>query len=259
MIVGPETVTDGQNSVINYLHNTTYPLYDINDGLGSGKGIGYLTPVASQPSAYFSPFYTGQSSTANTNAWNAKFLATSTAGYGAPSGPTNAISGATPPLAGVIGPLYASYSSGTPNLGGWSLLKEVQINGAYSGSAQLGVDDYIRCECVVQIYATGPAILQYAGSYAQSQGALNNHYITQDKVSTMYINNEGVYTIPYSFTYRGGYPNGAVAVRSMALWMRACDYGPSGSRILFTNTSMILTTPYIYDDYIQGFPFQPSA
>jgi len=240
IIIGPSS--GGESSVVNYLHNTTYPLYDISIGLGSGVGRGYLdgTTVSSN---YFLPFASGTSDTGNL------FIAGSTAGYGSPSG--GAIAGATPPLAAIQGPLYANYSGSPPNLGGWALLKEVQVNSNYTP----GSDDYVRCECTVQLWADANTNVIYGGSYALSRGGFNNHYITQDKVGSIQLLQYLPHQLTFTFTYRGGYPS-ANPVLSMALWMKNVV---SGTRVHFLQTSMILSTPYIYGDYTQGFPFDPYA
>ena len=240
LIIGP--ADGGENSVVNYLHNTTYSLKDISDGLGSGGGIGYLdgTTVSS---SYYLPFASGTSDTANL------FIANSTAGYGSP-GPTG-IAGATPPLAAIQGPLYPNYSGSPPNLGGWSLLKEVQVDSNYTPAANA----YVRCECVCMVWADADTKLIYGGSYALSRGATNNHYITQDKVGSEVLLQYLPKQISYTFSYRGGYPS-SNPVLSMGLWMKNIV---SGTRVHFLQTSMIITTPYSYGDYVDGFPYTPYA
>ena len=240
IIIGPST--GGESSVVNYLHNTNYTLPNINVGVGSGVGRGYLdgTTVASN---YFLPFASGTSDTGNL------FIAGSTAGYGSPS--ANVISAATPATAAVQGPLNANYSGSPPNLGGWSLLKEVQVNSNYTP----GSDDYVRCECTVQMWANADTNVIYGGSYALSRGAYNDHYITQDKVGSVQLLQYLPHQLTFTFTYRGGYPT-TNPVLSMALWMKNVV---SGTRVHFLQTSMIISTPYIYGDYTQGFPFDPYA
>jgi hypothetical protein len=151
----------------------------------------------------------------------------------------------------VQGPLYANYSGSPPNLGGWALLKEVQVNSNYTP----GSDDYVRCECTVQMWADNDTNVIYGGSYALSRGAINNHYITQDKVGSVQLKQYLPHQLTFTFTYRGGYPS-TNPVLSMALWMKNVV---SGTRVHFLQTSMILSTPYIYGDYTQGFPFDPYA
>ena len=240
IIIGPSS--GGESSVVNYLHNTSYTLPDISLGVGSGVGRGYLdgTTVSSN---YFLPFASGTSDTGNL------FIAGSTAGYGSPS--SNVIAAATPPLAAIQGPLYANYSGSPPNLGGWALLKEVQVNSNYTP----GADDYVRCECTVQLWADANTNVIYGGSYALSRGGFNNHYITQDKVGSIQLLQYLPHQLTFTFTYRGGYPT-TNPVLSMALWMKNVV---SGTRVHFLQTSMILSTPYIYGDYTQGFPFDPYA
>ena len=240
IIIGPST--GGESSVVNYLHTVNYTLPDISVGVGSGVGRGYLdgTTVASN---YFLPFASGTSDTGNL------FIAGSTAGYGSPS--ANVISAATPATAAVQGPLNANYSGSPPNLGGWSLLKEVQVNSNYTP----GSDDYVRCECTVQMWSNADTNVIYGGSYALSRGAYNDHYITQDKVGSVQLLQYLPHQLTFTFTYRGGYPT-TNPVLSMALWMKNVV---SGTRVHFLQTSMIISTPYIYGDYTQGFPFDPYA
>jgi hypothetical protein len=243
LIAGP--VSNGQNSVINRLHNGTYPLKDISIGLGSGVGIGYLdgTTVSSN---YWLPFATGYSDTGNL------FLANSTAGYGSPG--FTGIAGATPPLAGIQGPLYANYSGSTPNLGGWSLLKEAKLDPSFTPTPA-GVH-YMQCNCTFQVFPINDTTLIYGGSYAQTRNAFNNHYITQDKVGSVKLYAGLPQQITFNFSYGGGYPNASVAALSFGLWMKNIV---SGTRVLFLSTSMYITVPNKYGDYNVGYPFTPSA
>jgi len=240
LIIGPES--PGAHSVVNYLHDTSYSLKDISIGLGSGTGLGYLdgTTISSN---YYLPFASGTSDTANL------FLANSTAGYGSPG--VTGIPPATPPLAAIQGPLYANYGGSPPNLGGWSLLYEAQINANYTP----GTDDYVRCECTVLLWADADTTVIYGGSYALSRAAFNNHYLTQDKVGSVKLTQYLPYVLNYSFTYRGGYPT-SNPILSMGLWFKNVL---SGTRVHFLQSSFALTTPYIYGDYQQGFPYQPTA
>ena len=240
LIIGP--ADDGETSVVNYLHNTTYALPDISLGIGSGVGRGYLNGTA-VTSSYYLPFASGTSDTANL------FIANSTAGYGSPS--LDQIAGATPPLAAIQGPLYPNYSGSPPNLGGWALLKEVQVDSNYTPAANA----YVRCECIFQVWANADTKLIYGGSYALSRGSVNNHYITQDKVGGETLLQYLPKQISYTFSYRGGYPS-SNPVLSMGLWMKNVV---SGTRVHFLQTSMIITTPYSYGDYIDGLPYAPYA
>jgi hypothetical protein len=242
IIIGPSS--GGETSVVGYSHLGSYTLPDISTGTGSGVGRGYLngTTIASN---YYLPFASGTSDTGNL------FIADSTAGYTAPSSPGATIPAATPPFAAMQGPLYANYSGSAPNLGGWALLKEVQINPSYTPD----IADYVRCECTVQMWANADTNVIYGGSFAESRGAYNNHYITQDKVGSVQLKQYLPHQLTYTFTYRGGYPSG-LPVLSMALWMKNIV---SGTRVHFLQTSMIITTPYKYGDYTNGFPFSPYA
>ena len=240
LIIGP--YDGGENSVVNYQHNTTYSLKDISIGLGSGGGIGYLDGTT-VTSSYYLPFASGTSDTGNL------FIASSTAGYGSP-GPTG-IAGATPPLAAIQGPLTPNYSGSPPNLGGWALLKEVQVDSTYTPLANA----YIRCECVCMVWADADTKIIYGGSYALGRAAINNHYITQDKIGSEVLLANLPKQIMYTFSYRGGYPS-ANPVLSMGLWMKNIV---SGTRVHFLQTSMIITTPYSYGDYVDGFPYTPYA
>ena len=240
IIIGPSD--GGESSVVNYLHNTNYNLPDIALGIGSGVGRGYLDGTTIS-SSYYLPFASGTSDTANL------FISNSTAGYGAPV--LDAIPAATPATAAIQGPLYPNYSGSPPNLGGWALLKEAQVDANYTPAANA----YIRCECIFQVWADADTKLIYGGSYALSRGAVNNHYITQDKVGSEVLLQYLPKQISYTFSYRGGYPS-SNPVLSMGLWMKNIV---SGTRIHFLQTSMIITTPYSYGDYIDGFPYTPYA
>jgi hypothetical protein len=239
-VVGPDA--GGMASIANVPHNTNYQLYNLEEGLGSGVGRGYLngTNVAAN---YILPYYSGTSDMANL------FIMDSTAGYGAPSGPTNAIAAATPSLASLQGPLYASYSSGTPNLGGWALLKEIQKHPNFTDIA----NNYYTCRAEFQCIATANTTLVYGGSYALTSGALNDHYLSQTNVGTATLIADQPQIISFNFTYSGGYPSNN-GVESMALWVKNIV---SGTRILFLRTNMIMLGTRDANTQPVGYPFSP--
>jgi hypothetical protein len=239
-VVGPDA--GGMRSIANVPHNTNYALYDIATGLGSGTGSGYLdgTTIASN---YIFPYYSGTSDTANL------FLANSTAGYGNPVPPTNAIPAATPSLASLQGPLYASYSSGTPNLGGWALLKEVKLHPNFTDIA----NNYYTCRAEFQCVATANTTLVYGGSYALTSGAINNHYLSQTMVGTTPLIADQPQIISFNFTYCGGYPSNN-GVESMALWVKNIV---GSTRILFLRTNMTILGTYDANTQPTGYPFSP--
>ena len=240
IVIGP--ASGGETSVVNNQHNTTVPLKDISIGLGSGLGVGYLDGTTLSNS-YYLPFAEGTSSTSD------KFLASSTSGYGSP-GPSG-IPGATPALAAIQGPLYPNYSGSPPNLGGWALLKEIQKDPNFT----LNADAYVRCECIVQLWPDSDTTIMYAGSYSLESGSVNHHYITQDKVGMIKLYQYQPYQLIYQFSYTGGYPSANPAV-TMGLWFKNIV---SGTRVHFLQCSMIMSTPFVYGDYTQGFPYAPSA
>jgi len=244
IVVGPITGSDGENSLVNGAHNATYPLKPIDDGLGSGLGVGYLngTTVAAN---YIMPFATGYSDTANL------FLANSTSAFFTNTpGPTG-IAGSTPPLAAIQGPLNPNYSGSPPNLGGWALLKSVARSSYYT-SITSGI--YLTCHCNFQVICDGDTTMVYAGGYSVDG---NNYYITQDKVGSIDLKTKMPKQISYNFSYRGGYPS-ANPIHDMSLWIKNIV---SGTRIYFTMTSMVITQPSIdtASNYPNGYPYYPFA
>jgi hypothetical protein len=219
----------------------------MEQGVGSGVGIGYLT-ANNIPSTHTFPFLQGTSDTANL------YQANSTAPIGTPSGsPFYSASPPTPTGAGWIGPLYASYSGSPPNLGGWALVKEIKHNPFYTADK----DFYYMTFCNFQVTSENDTTLYYAGSWSQTSGTVNNHYIGSEKIGSIDIKAGRPYYISYNYSYRGMIPNTAQAVQASALWMR--NAGASGN-VFITHTDMLIKSTDGVNYFInEGYPWSPAA